>query len=168
MLETKATADLCDEYGSGVEVMTATLADFGGVPAFCGPVTTLQVREDNALVRAALGEPGQGRVLVVDGGGSLRTALVGGNLGKLAEAQGWSGIVVWGAVRDVAELRRCHIGLRALGATPRKSAKTGAGQRDVPIEFGGITIHPGQWLAADADGVVVFARERGFAQKSEV
>jgi regulator of ribonuclease activity A len=157
MLDTKATADLCDEYGSGVQVVSPALADFGAIPSFSGPVTTLQVHEDNALVRAALEEPGDGRVLVVDGAGSLRTALVGGNLGKLAETQRWSGIVVWGAVRDVAELRRCNIGLRALGATPRKSAKTGAGRRDVPVEFGGVTIRPGQWLAADADGIVVFA-----------
>src|SRR3954471_18687147 len=127
------TADLCDELGKDAQVLTPGLIDFGGQPSFAGPVTTLQLHEDNALVRVVLGEPGAGRVLVIDGGASLRCALVGGQLGKLAERNQWSGIVVWGAVRDVSELRACRIGLRALAANPRKSEKLGSGARDVPV-----------------------------------
>ena len=141
-----------------MHVFTPGLLDFGGVPAFAGPVTTLQVHEDNALVRLSLSEPGAGRVLVIDGGASLRCALVGGNLGKLAERNQWSGIVIWGAVRDVAELRDCQVGVRALAANPRKSEKHGSGVRDVPVVVGGVTVSPGDWLAADADGVVVSVR----------
>src|ERR1700691_979799 len=127
------TADLCDELGAGAQVIAPGLIDFGGQIAFAGPITTLLVHEDNALVRTALEEPGGGRVLVIDGGASLRCALVGANLGKLAEQNHWSGIVVWGAVRDVAELRACRIGLRALAANPRKSEKRGVGARDVAV-----------------------------------
>lgn len=153
-----ATADLCDQHGDAVQVLDARLGDYGGVPAFAGTVATLRVRGDNALVRAALETQGNGRVLVIDGGGSLRSALVGGNLGALAAANGWAGIVVWGAVRDVDELRRCPVGIRALGSCPRKSAKHGAGERDVPVGFGSLTIAPGDWLAADADGIIVAER----------
>jgi regulator of ribonuclease activity A len=152
------TADLCDDLGDDVRVLAPGFIDFGGRGAFSGPVTTLHLHEDNALVRVALGEAGAGRVLVIDGGASLRCALVGGNLGKLAEQNQWSGIVVWGAVRDVAELRDCGIGLRALAANPRKSEKRGSGTRDVPVVIGGVTVSPGDWLAADADGIVVSAR----------
>src|SRR3954468_2760198 len=112
----RATADLCDEYGDTTQVIAPGLIDFGGESAFAGPVTTLQVYEDNALVRTVLTDPGAGRILVIDGGASLRCALVGGNLAKLAERNQWRGIVVWGAVRDVRELRECRIGLRALAA----------------------------------------------------
>jgi len=160
-MATVSTADLCDRHGDAVEVLDARLSDYGGVPAFAGTVATLRVREDNALVRATLETRGDGRVLVIDGGGSQRTALVGGNLAALAAANGWAGIIVWGAVRDVNELRRCPVGIRALGACPRKSAKHGAGERDVPVGFGGLTIAPGNWLAADADGIVVAASPLG-------
>jgi regulator of ribonuclease activity A len=141
-----------------VHVLAPALADFGGVSAFAGLVTTLQVHEDNALVRTVLGDPGEGRVLVIDGGGSLSCALVGGNLGKLAERNQWGGIVVWGAVRDVNELRQCRIGLRALAANPRKSRKAGSGLRDVPVQIGGVTVQAGHWLAADADGIILSPR----------
>lgn len=153
----KPTADLCDEYGHGVRVLMPGLQDFGGVASFAGPVTTLRVMEDNSLVRAALELPGEGRVLVVDGGASLRCALVGGQLGQLAERRGWAGIVVWGAVRDTEELRRCRVGIRALASNPRKSGKHGAGERDIAVTIAGVTIEPGEWLAADADGIVVSA-----------
>src|SRR5262249_17303314 len=132
--------------------------DFGGLPSFAGTVTTLKVHEDNALVRTMLSDPGNGRVLVIDGGGSLACALVGGNLAKLAEQNGWSGIVVSGAVRDVTELRACRVGLRALAANPRKSRKAGAGTRDAVVQIAGVTIAPGSWLAADADGIIVASR----------
>jgi regulator of ribonuclease activity A len=150
-----STADLCDDLGADAQVIAPGLIDFGGQIAFAGPATTLLLYEDNALVRTALEEPGGGRVLVIDGGASVRCALVGGNLGKLAEQNHWSGIVVWGAVRDVAELRGCGIGLRALAANPRKSEKRGVGTRDVAVTIGGVTVNPGNWLVADADGILV-------------
>jgi regulator of ribonuclease activity A len=153
----RPTADLCDQWGDQLRVLEPGLRDFGGRPAFSGPVTTLRVREDNALVRAALETEGMGRVLVIDGGGSLRTALVGGNLAQLAAANRWAGLIVWGAVRDVAELRQCEVGIRALASCPRKSAKAGRGERDVPVTIGGVVVAPGDWLVADEDGVVVAA-----------
>jgi regulator of ribonuclease activity A len=155
MISTKATADLCDAHGENLHVLAPGLADFGGLSSFSGVVATLKVFEDNALVRTMLGEPGGGRVLVIDGAGSIACALVGGNLAKLAEQNGWSGIVVWGAVRDVSELRQRRIGIRALASNPRKSSKTGAGKRDAPVQIGDVAVHPGYWLAADADGIVV-------------
>ncbi len=153
----RPTSDVCDDLGAQVQVLPPGLQDFGGVPCFGGPAATLRVHEDNALVRATLETQGQGRVLVVDGGGSLRAALVGGNLGALAAANGWTGLVVWGAVRDVAELRRCPVGVRALASTPRRSAREGRGERDVPLTIGGVLVNPGDWILADADGVVVSA-----------
>lgn len=157
-MPTVPTADLCDQHGDAVHVLPPGLLSLGGAPAFSGPVTTLKVHEDNALVRTVLSTPGQGRVLVIDGGGSLRVSLVGGKLGKLAEDHGWSGVVVWGAVRDTLELAACTIGVRALATCPRPPRKTGAGERDVPVTLGGVTIAPGMWLAADADGVLVADR----------
>jgi regulator of ribonuclease activity A len=154
----KPTTDLCDEHGDELQVLAPEFLDFGGAAAFSGLVATLQVHEDNALVRDVLSSPGGGRVLVVDGGRSLRCALVGGNLAKLAEQNEWSGIVVWGAVRDVLEIRQCRVGVRALAAHPRKSGKSGAGRRDVPLRIAGAVIRPGDWLAADADGIVVAPR----------
>ena len=155
----RPTADLCDEYGAELRVLEPGLRDFGGRGAFAGRVATLRVHEENALVRAALETPGEGRVLVVDGSGSLRTALVGGNLGQLAAQNGWAGLVVWGAVRDAVELRRCDVGIRALASCPRKSGKAARGERDVPVSIGGVTVFPGDWLAADEDGIVVASRQ---------
>ena len=155
---TRPTADLCDDHGEDVRVLAPGLRDFGGVTSFAGPVTTLRVHEDNALVRATLDSAGEGRVLVVDGGGSLRCALVGGNLAALAARQGWAGLVVWGAVRDVAELRACRVGVRALASNPRKSNQAGIGDRDVPVTVAGVRVAPGEWLAADGDGIIVSLR----------
>jgi regulator of ribonuclease activity A len=154
----KPTADLCDELGDEVRVLEPGLRSYGGVTSFAGPVTTLRVFEDNALVRATLETPGAGRVLVVDGAGSVRSALVGGLLGQLAEQNGWAGLVLWGAVRDAAELATCRIGIWARATSPRKSARAGTGARDVPVGFGGVTITPGEWMAADADGIIVSSR----------
>lgn len=151
------TADLCDQFGETLRVLEPGLASFGGVSAFGGRVATLRVLEDNGLVRAALESPGVGRVLVVDGHASLRCALLGGNLGRLAERNGWAGVVVWGAVRDVTELQRCRIGVRALASCPRRPARDGAGERDLRVLVAGVTISPGDWLVADADGIVVLS-----------
>ena len=155
---TFSTPDLCDELGDAVRVAEPVFRDFGGVRRFSGEAVTLRVLEDNALVRSTLEEPGRGRVLVVDGGGSLRTALVGGNLAALAAANGWSGLVVYGAVRDVGELAGAAVGIKALAASPRRSARAGAGERGVSLSVAGVSIAPGDMLWADEDGVVVGAR----------
>ena len=151
----KPTADLCDDHGDAVQVLAGNFGSYGGVDAFCGPVSTLAVFEDNTLVREALAEPGDGRVLVVDGRGSERCALVGGNLGVLAADNGWTGLVVDGCVRDAAELRVSAVGIRARGTCPRRSVKKGAGERDVPVTVAGVDFVPGMWLWADHDGIVV-------------
>lgn len=151
---TFATTDLSDAHPE-VPAVAPLFRDFGARTSFHGRVRTLRVKDDNTLVRATLETPGDGAVLVIDGAGSLRCALVGGNLGKLAETNGWAGVVVFGAVRDSAELATCNVGIRALATHPKKSAKAGAGERDVPVTFGGVTFTPGAWLYADADGMLV-------------
>lgn len=157
-----STCDICDAHqadASGAFRMLPPLwRSFGGVAAFSGAVSTVQCFEDNSLVRAALETPGGGRVLVVDGGGSLRTALVGGKLGELAARNGWAGIVVDGCVRDGDELAACAVGIRALALCPMPPAKRGAGRRDVPVRLQGVPLRPGDWLYADADGIVVLER----------
>lgn len=152
------TADLCDEYTADVRVATPIFRDYGGNTAFKGPISTVQVFEDNVLVRAALEEPGAGRVLVVDGGGSLRCALVGDLLAALAQSNGWAGLVVHGCIRDAATVARLAIGIKALATNPLRSAKLGAGARDLPVEFAGLTFAPGEYLYADADGIIVAGR----------
>ena len=149
------TADLCDAHAE-VQVCAPLFRDYGGKRAFHGPIATVKVFEDNALVRATLETPGAGRVLVVDGGGSLRCALVGGLLGELAVKNGWAGILVNGGVRDTAELQTQQIGIKALAAHPRKSEKgLHTGVADRVVAFAGVRFHPGAWLYADADGIVV-------------
>lgn len=150
------TADLCDENPQAA-VLELEMRDYGGVVVFEGPVSTLRLHEDNKLVGEALREAGQGRVLVVDGGGSRRCALVGDNLAQRAVDNGWAGIVVYGCIRDAEQIGTIGIGLKALGTHPRKTVKRGEGQRDEPVRFGGLTIRPGDQLYADRDGVVVVA-----------
>jgi regulator of ribonuclease activity A len=153
-----ATCDLCDPFRddpTALRVLPPRFADYGGLPRFAGPVATVQCLEDNTLVKALLDTPGHGRVLVVDGGGSLRTALVGGNLAAAAARNGWAGIVVDGAVRDLAELRACAVGVRALALCPMPPAKRGRGLRDVAVAVQGVPVRPGDWLYADADGIVL-------------
>jgi regulator of ribonuclease activity A len=152
-----STADLCDQRPDDVSVVEPIFSSYGRV-AFQGPIATVQVHEDNVLIRATLEEPGQGRVLVVDGGGSLRCALLGGQLATMAEANGWSGIVVHGCIRDARALAEVSIGIRALAANPRRSGKRGEGERDVAVHFAGVTFRPGQHLVADDDGIIVLAR----------
>ena len=149
-----STADLLDEHPDAL-VCLLPFAQFGGLAAFEGPVATVRCFEDNVLVKARVAEPGEGRVLVIDGGGSVRVALLGDMVAGLAAANGWAGIVLNGCVRDVAVLRHLPIGIKALGSCPRPSGKVGAGAVDVPVELGGITIHPGARLFSDDDGVVV-------------
>jgi regulator of ribonuclease activity A len=152
---TFTTPDLCDEMGDAVRVAEPVFRDYGGVSSFSGEIETLRVFEDNALVRPTLEMPGRGRVLVVDGGGSVRTALLGGQLAALAAENGWSGVVIYGAVRDVPELRDTKLGVKALAAAPRRSARYGKGERSVPVKFAGIEFRPGDRLWADEDGLLV-------------
>ncbi len=152
-----STCDLCDshERDSTLRVLPPLFRAFGGVAAFQGPAATLKCFEDNSLVRAALEERGDGRVLVIDGGASMRCALVGGNLAALGAENGWAGIVVDGCVRDQAEMAALPIGVRALALHPLRSHKRGEGQRDVAVRLQGVTVQPGDWIVADADGVIV-------------
>jgi regulator of ribonuclease activity A len=149
-----STADLCDAHPE-LQVAEPLFADFGALDAFAGPVATLKVYEDNAMVRSALEEPGAGRVLVIDGGGSLRCALVGGNLAQLGASNDWRGIILYGCIRDSAEVSGTAIGVKALGLNPRRSEKgIHGGVRGRRIEFAGVTFDEGDWVYADADGVV--------------
>ena len=155
-----STCDLCDAnenlLGDGtLAVLPPVFRSIGRRVAFSGQASTLKVFEDNVMVRAALETPGNGRVLVVDGGGSLRCALVGGNLGKLAEKNGWAGIIVHGCVRDVAELDACEVGIRALAVHPQRSVRKGVGEQELTVRIEGVAVRPGDWIYADADGVLV-------------
>lgn len=153
-----STSDLCDQYAD-VAVAEPIFSDFGGVEAFHGRIATLKVFEDNAFVRTLLEEVGDGRVLVIDGGGSLRCALVGGNLAALAAMHGWRGVIVNGCIRDTEELQDTELGVKALASHPRKSEKgLHAGHRDLTVHFAGISFKSGHWLYADSDGIVVSER----------
>lgn len=149
-----STTDLSDLHLEAIW-LRPIFRDFGGRVRFSGRVRTLRVFEDNALVRRVLEEEGQGQVLVVDGGGSLRAALLGGNLARLALERGWRGVVVHGAVRDTEELKSLPLGVKALAAVPRKSVKEGRGLVDVPVAFAGARILPWWFLVADGDGVLL-------------
>lgn len=153
-----ATADLYDEHGETLRVLEPGFSDFGGVLAFCGEVATVQALEDNTKVREVLGTPGDGRVLVVDGGGSMRCALVGDNIAQLAIDNGWRGLVVYGCIRDAQVIAGMDIGVKALGTNPRKSVKRDGGVADVPVLIDNVPVSPGDHLYADADGVVVADR----------
>ncbi len=148
------TADVLDEHGERAAVCLLQFRSFGAT-AFSGPLATVRCFEDNVLVRAAASEPGEGRVLVVDGGGSLRCALLGDNIAALALESGWAGVVINGCVRDAAELDALGLGVKALGSNPRPSEKGGKGETGGPVTFGEITFEPGAMLYADEDGVVV-------------
>jgi len=156
---TFATTDLCDDHEDETSVIHPGLVHFGGRHRFCGPAHTLKIFEDNSLVRAALEGPGEGKVLVIDAGGSRRCAVVGGNLAVLAAENDWAGIVVWGCVRDCDELAVAATGVLALAAHPRRSVKRGEGQSELPVVIGGVSVTPGDWVYADHDGVVVSPRD---------
>ncbi|HVN43079.1 MAG TPA: ribonuclease E activity regulator RraA [Steroidobacteraceae bacterium] len=155
MTISKGTADLCDEYGESVQVCEPVFRPFGGRQAFCGPVSTVRCFEDNSRVKEAVEGPGGGRVLVVDGGGSRRRALLGDKLGAAAVTNGWAGVIIHGCIRDSSELGRMDLGIRALGTMPLRSEKRGEGERDVPVRFAGVTFRPGDHVYVDEDGIVV-------------
>jgi regulator of ribonuclease activity A len=152
---TPATTDLCDAHPE-IQVCEPVFQVFGGSVRFSGPIATLKVFEDNTLIKQAVESPGEGRVLVVDGGGSKRCGLVGGNLAVSAAQNGWTGIVVFGCIRDADELAEQPLGVRALAAFPRKSQRgLHSGQAGIPLAFAGVVFREGEWLCADSDGIVV-------------
>jgi regulator of ribonuclease activity A len=148
---------LVDEIGPDVRSCDLQFTQYGGRPQFAGLITTVRCFEDNALLKSVLSEPGDGGVLVIDGDGSLHTALVGDLIAGLGVDNGWAGLIINGAVRDAATLRTLEIGVKALGTNPRKSSKTGEGVRDVAVEFGGVVFVPGHTAYSDDDGIVVIA-----------
>ena len=154
-----ATCDLCDAHKNDASgrfrVLPPVFKNFGGIEKFCGEVVTVKCFEDNSLVKVAVDSAGEGRVLVVDGGASLRRALLGGNLGAAAAKNGWAGVVIDGCVRDVAELAQCSTGIRALAAMPLPTEKRDEGQSDVAVQIQGVWVRPGDWLYADEDGIVL-------------
>lgn len=151
----RPTADLVDEIGPDVRSCDVQFRQFGARAQFAGPISTVRCYEDNALVKSVLSTRSDGGVLVIDGAGSLHTALVGDVIAELARSNGWVGLVVHGAVRDTAALRKIDIGIKALGTNPRTSAKTGAGERDVVINLGGVPFVPGELAYSDDDGIIV-------------
>lgn len=155
MSASPATTDLSDAHTDIVRHADPIFLDYGGRAAFHGPTATLKVFEDNALVRTAVESPGLARVLVIDGGGSLRCALFGGNLAKLGADNGWAGVVIFGCVRDRDELEAEQLGVKALGHHPRRSIRKGLGDVDINVTFAGLTFSPGDWLYADRDGIIL-------------
>ena len=158
----QVTGDLCDAHKGDIDgtfrVLPPVFRDFGKRVRFAGVVSTVKCFEDNSFVKAALEEPGAGRVLMVDGGGSLRRALVGGNIAAAAAKNGWAGVVIDGCVRDSSELSQCDIGIRALALMPMPTERRNQGQRDVAVCIQNVWVRPGEWLVADEDGIVVMPR----------
>lgn len=158
MVPVFSTADLFDAAGEACQSCATQFRQFGGRRLFFGRIRTVQCREDNLLLRRLLESPSAGEVAVVDGGGSLDSALLGDVVAGLGLRQGWAGVVIFGAVRDSVALAKLDFGLKALGTNPRKSGKTGTGGVDLPVSFGGVTFTPGQWLYSDDDGLLVANR----------
>ncbi|MGB5209579.1 MAG: ribonuclease E activity regulator RraA [Gammaproteobacteria bacterium] len=152
------TADICDEHASDVEVAEPLFRHYGGNKRFHGSAVTLKVHEDNVLVADAVSTPGEGRVLVVDGGASNRCALLGGRLAGLLEQNGWSGVIINGCIRDSAEIIEIDVGVLAIATHPQKSRKNGDGQKGGSVSFAGVTIRPGDYLYADEDGLLIAHR----------
>ena len=149
------TADLIDQHGDALRSCEVQFRQYGKLTRFHGPVRTLRTFEDNVLLKRALSEPGNGAVLVVDGAASLRCCLFGDYIAALGLKNGWAGLIVWGAVRDVVALGALDLGIKAVGSSPRRSGKRGVGEMDVPLAFGGATFRTGDWVCSDEDGVVV-------------
>lgn len=157
MTQSLCTPDLCDAYPDQVRVLEPMLSNFGAIEAFGGPIVTVKCFEDNSRVKELVGEPGAGRVMVVDGGGSNRCALLGDMLAEKAAGNGWSGLVIYGCIRDVDVIAETQIGVQALAPIPIKSVRRGVGEVDIPVTFGGVTFRPGEYVYADNNGVIVSA-----------
>jgi regulator of ribonuclease activity A len=155
MSEITPTADLYDEHGEALQSCDLQFTQYGNRRRFQGIVTTLRCHEDNAILKQVIREPGHGKVVVVDSDGSLHCAMLGDNMAEVAASNGWEGIIINGAVRDAVALAGIDVGVKALGTNPRRSHKHGAGQREVPVSFGGVVFTPGATLVSDEDGVVV-------------
>ena len=158
-VEPRPTADVVDQYGAQAMVSEAAFVQYGGIQEFAGRIATVSCDDDLLLVSQRVCTPGDGRVLVVDAKGSLRVAFAGDGIGGLARDNGWSGLVIWGAIRDVDLVRQLTLGVSALGSTPRPAAKIGGGRVDEPVEFAGVTFRPGACLFSDSDGIVVVAND---------
>ncbi len=149
------TPDLCDEYPDLIQVLSPMLQNFGGIDSFGGEIVTVKCHEDNSVVKEQVGLPGQGKVMVVDGGGSMRNALLGDMLAEKAAENGWEGLIIYGCIRDVDIIRQIRLGVQAISTNPRKTEKRGIGDLNIPVTFGGITFMPGQYVYADNNGVIV-------------
>lgn len=149
------TCDLCDDHPDHIQVCEPMFASFGGREAFGGEIVTVKCHEDNSRVKELLATPGQGKVLVVDGGGSLRCALMGDMIGDSAVQNGWEGVVIYGCVRDVDALAGLDLGVHAVAAIPLKSVRKGVGEANLAVTFGGVTFRPGDFVYADNNGVIV-------------
>jgi regulator of ribonuclease activity A len=149
------TADLCDQHAAYVQVAAPIFRDYGSVESFHGQIVTVKVHEDNKLVRETFEQRGDGKVLIIDGGGSLRCGLVGDHIAAMARNHGWSGVIVYGCVRDARELAQTALGIKALNTNPFRSAKWGAGERNIPVTFASVTFAPGHYVYADEDGIIV-------------
>ena len=150
-----STADLYDKYEESLQIARPIFNDYGGKKAFFGPMATVKVYEDNSLVKEALAEPGEGKVLIVDGGASLRCALAGDRLAQMGQENGWAGLIVYGCIRDSHIIAALDIGLKALNTNPRKSVKQGRGERDIPLYFADVCFAPGHHVYADRDGIAL-------------
>ena len=151
----QSTPDLCDQYQQLVRVVEPMLSNFGGREQFCGPIVTVKCFEDNSMVKQLVGTPGDGRVIVVDAGGSLRRACLGDMLAEQAAENGWAGLIIYGCIRDIDQIMATDIGVQALGLHPMKTDKKGVGELDIAVSFGGVTFNPGEYLYADNNGVIV-------------
>lgn len=152
------TCDLCDDHPEVVRVCEPMFASYGGRSAFGGEIVTVKCFEDNSRVKELLATPGEGKVLVVDGGGSLRCALLGDMIGESAVKFGWAGVIVYGCVRDVDALGELDLGVQAVASIPLKSVRKGVGETNIPVTFGGITFNPGEFVYADNNGVIVASK----------
>lgn len=160
------TADLVDAHAESLRACIAQFHSYGGRARFHGPVRTIKCFEDNLLIKQILATPGDGSVLVIDGGASLRCCLLGDFMAELGQRNGWAGLIVWGAVRDIVALGKLDIGLKALGSNPLRPTKTGAGLIDAPVEFGGVTFRPGHWVYSDEDGIVISDRSLSVVERT--
>lgn len=153
------TPDLCDAYPESVRIVEPLFTNYGGRESFGGEIITVKCHEDNSLVKEHVGKPGAGRVMVVDGGGSLRCALLGDMLAEKAAQNDWAGLIIYGCIRDVDEIRNTDLGVQALRTIPIKSNRQGRGDLNIPVAFGGVTFHPGEYVYADNNGIIVSSVE---------